>query len=57
MVVMGVTTQVCVKSTMREANDRCYDYLMVEYGTTTSDFLELKVIYLAMIMPQGSIVG
>ena len=56
LVFMGVTTEVCVQTTMREANDRGYDGLLVEDGTE-SYFPEFKAATLAMITAQGGIVG
>jgi nicotinamidase-related amidase len=56
LVVMGVTTEVCVQTTMREANDRGYDCLLVEDGTE-SYFPEFKQAALEMIRAQGAIVG
>jgi len=56
LVLMGVTTEVCVQTTMREANDRGYDCLLVEDGTE-SYFPEFKAATLAMITAQGGIVG
>jgi nicotinamidase-related amidase len=56
LVVMGVTTEVCVQSSMREANDRGFDCLLVEDGTA-SYFPEFKAATLAMIIAQGGIVG
>jgi nicotinamidase-related amidase len=56
LVVMGVTTEVCVQTTMREANDRGYDCLLVEDGTE-SYFPAFKEAALAMIRAQGAIVG
>lgn len=52
----GVTTEVCVQTTMREANDRGYECLLVEDGTE-SYFPELKRATLDMITAQGGIVG
>jgi len=52
----GVTTEVCVQTTMREANDRGYECLLVE-DATESYFPEFKVATLAMIRAQGGIVG
>ncbi len=56
LVFMGVTTEVCVQTTMREANDRGYDGLLVEDGTE-SYFPEFKAATLAMVTAQGAIVG
>jgi nicotinamidase-related amidase len=56
LVFMGVTTEVCVQTSMREANDRGYDGLLVEDGTE-SYFPEFKAATVAMITAQGAIVG
>jgi nicotinamidase-related amidase len=52
----GVTTEVCVQTTMREANDRGYECLLVE-DATESYFPEFKAATLAMIRAQGGIIG
>jgi nicotinamidase-related amidase len=56
LIVMGVTTEVCVQTTLREANDRGYDCLLVEDGTE-SYFPQFKQATLEMIRAQGAIVG
>lgn len=56
LVFMGVTTEVCVQTSMREANDRGYECLLVEDGTE-SYFPEYKAATLEMITAQGGIVG
>jgi biuret amidohydrolase len=56
LVFTGVTTEVCVQTSMREANDRGYDCLLIEDGTQ-SYFPEFKAAALAMIAAQGAIVG
>lgn len=56
LVFMGVTTEVCVQTSMREANDRGYDSLLVEDGTE-SYFPAFKAATLEMIRAQGAIVG
>ena len=52
----GVTTEVCVQTTMREANDRGYDCLLIE-DATESYFPEFKKAAIEMIRAQGGIVG
>ena len=56
LIITGVTTEVCVQTTMREANDRGYECLLVE-DATESYFPELKQATLEMVRAQGGIVG
>ena len=56
LVFTGVTTEVCVQTSMREANDRGYDCLLIE-DATESYFPVFKAAALAMIAAQGAIVG
>ncbi|MGF6970878.1 nicotinamidase-related amidase [Paraburkholderia sp. WC7.3g] len=56
LVFAGVTTEVCVQTSMREANDRGYDCLVIE-GATASYIPAFKEAALAMIRSQGGIVG
>jgi biuret amidohydrolase len=56
LLVAGVTTEVCVQTTLREANDRGFECLLVE-DATESYFAEFKAATLAMIRAQGAIVG
>ncbi|MBU1361183.1 MAG: cysteine hydrolase [Gammaproteobacteria bacterium] len=56
LVFMGVTTEVCVQTTMREANDRGYDCLLLE-DCTESYFPHFKAAAIEMIRAQGAIVG
>jgi nicotinamidase-related amidase len=56
LLITGVTTEVCVQTTMREANDRGYECLLVE-DATESYFPEFKAATLAMVRAQGGIVG
>lgn len=52
----GVTTEVCVQTSMREANDRGYDCLLLE-DCTESYFPAFKAATLDMVRAQGGIVG
>ncbi len=56
LVFAGVTTEVCVQSTMREANDRGFECLLAT-DATESYFATFKEAVLAMIAAQGAIVG
>ncbi len=56
LIFAGVTTEVCVQTTMREANDRGFECLLVEEATA-SYFPEFKQAAIAMIRAQGGIVG
>jgi len=56
LVFAGVTTEVCVQTSMREANDRGYECLLIEEATE-SYFPEFKAATLEMIRAQGGIVG
>ncbi|HWZ49284.1 MAG TPA: cysteine hydrolase [Herbaspirillum sp.] len=52
----GVTTEVCVQTSMREANDRGYECLLIE-DACASYFPAFHVATLAMLSAQGGIVG
>ena len=56
LVVTGVTTEVCVHTTVREANDRGYDCLVLE-DCCGSYFPEFHAMALRMIAAQGGIFG
>lgn len=56
LLITGVTTEVCVQTTMREANDRGYECLLVE-DCTESYFPVFKQATLEMVRAQGGIVG
>ena len=56
LVFTGVTTEVCVQTSMREANDRGYECLLVE-DATASYFPQFKQAVLEMVRAQGAIVG
>ena len=56
LVVTGVTTEVCVNTTVREANDRGYDCLVPE-DCVGSYFPEFQEMGLKMIKAQGGIFG
>lgn len=56
LIFTGVTTEVCVQTTMREANDRGYECLLVE-DATESYFPQFKQSTIDMITAQSAIVG
>ncbi|GLS23609.1 cysteine hydrolase [Labrys miyagiensis] len=56
LVFAGVTTEVCVQTSMREANDRGFECLLIE-DATESYFPHFKDSAIEMITAQGGIVG
>jgi nicotinamidase-related amidase len=56
LIVTGVTTEVCVHTTVREANDRGYECL-VPADCVGSYFPEFQQVGLKMIAAQGGIFG
>ena len=56
LIFAGVTTEVCVQTSMREANDRGYNCILIE-DATESYFPEFKAAILDMTRAQGALVG
>jgi biuret amidohydrolase len=56
LLVGGVTTEVCVQTTLREANDRGYECLLVT-DCAASYFPAFHAAVVEMVVAQGGIVG
>ena len=56
LIVTGVTTEVCVHTTVREANDRGFECLVLE-DCCASYFPEFHEVALRMVAAQGGIFG
>ncbi|MEM6382844.1 MAG: isochorismatase family cysteine hydrolase [Pseudomonadota bacterium] len=56
LIFAGVTTEVCVQTSMREANDRGFECLLIT-DATESYFEHFKRATIEMITAQGGIVG
>ncbi len=56
LIVTGVTTEVCVQTTIREANDRGYDCLLVE-DATESYYPAFKQATIEMVRSSDALIG